>query len=636
MRLMKMSNSSNMNIVRSPGKIRPAQLITTYGPGAFVQMEKDSVMIMGIDFWENKEHYIRKHHLYLQKITKRDHFRMPYSKDDKKTIACRSYPEWGHCSKCKWLQHHKTAPESIDHFVCRIHTKTPLLPARLVVCCKRGHVSDFPWIEWAHSNTKDPKPICESPKIKWCRGDRSSSISDSSVECDCGAQNYLTNAFNRNGVTLYDGNKEYTYECKGELPWLNKQVRCKKILENGETDNSKTETSRAMLVRSTSLYYPKIIRGIIIPHLAHPVARFIQSEEYRPFEELPVLKKMNYEEKALQIIEANYNNLGDKFKADEIVEIMKKIEERESKFDIETESDLKEIEYDDLITNKVYEDDQDEKEIQISNVELNDESKEYFDVVRKLDILTAIEVSRYFTRLRPPGEINDRTDNMGKNYICGLEVAGKSKSDVKHRKNNWLPCVVKKGEGIFIIFNKKFIEKCLNKSDVEKRLVALLGNYQRWEKESGWPRTANIDKQYILLHSFSHILIKEIAQLSGYSEASISERIYSSKNMCGILIYTTSSGDGSLGGLVKQANCLYGIFNDALKKAESCSRDPICIHEDPEQMIKNGVPLHLAQNGSACYGCIMLPETCCECFNKMLDRRTLPNRNFSIDEMADD
>lgn len=633
---MKMNNDSNTSISVSPGKIRPAQLITTYGPGAFVQMENDSVMIMGIDFWRNKEQYLQKHHLYLQKITKRDHFRMPYSKEDnRKTIACRSYPEWGHCNICKWLQRHKTAPESTDHFVCRTHTKNALLPARLVLCCKRGHISDFPWVEWAHSNPKDPKPICESPKIRWYSGNRSSSISDSQVACDCGAQNYLTNALSRNGVVLHNGDKEYTCKCKGELPWLNKQVRCKKILENGETDDSETETPVAMLARATSLYYPKIIRGIIIPHLAHPVARFLQSEEYRPFEELPILKKMNYEEKAQQIIESNYNNLAEKFEIDEIVNIMKKIEENESKFNIETEDELKEIEYDDLVTSKVY-DDEDEKEIQITDVKLDDKDMEYFDIVRKLDILTAIEVSRYFTRLRPPGEINDRMDNVGKKYICGLEVAGKSKSDVKHRKNNWLPCVIKKGEGIFIIFNKKFVESCLNKLGIGERLEALLDNYQKWEKESGWPRVANIDKQYVLLHSFSHILIKEFAQLSGYSEASISERIYSSKNMCGVLIYTTSSGDGSLGGLVKQANHLREILENALEKAESCSRDPICIHEDPSQMIKNGVPLHLAQNGSACYGCIMLPETSCECFNKMLDRKTLPIKNSNIDEISDD
>ena len=35
----------------SPGNTRPTQLITTHGPGSFVQTENDSVMVLGIDFW---------------------------------------------------------------------------------------------------------------------------------------------------------------------------------------------------------------------------------------------------------------------------------------------------------------------------------------------------------------------------------------------------------------------------------------------------------------------------------------------------------------------------------------------------------------------------------------------------------
>ena len=69
-----------------------------------------------------------------------------------------------------------------------------------------------------------------------------------------------------------------------------------------------------------------------------------------------------------------------------------------------------------------------------------------------------------------------------------------------------------------------------------------------YEKISRWPPAVEIDEQYIFLHSISHILMKEFAIQSGYEDASISERIYSSENMRGILIYTTSSGDGSLGG----------------------------------------------------------------------------------------
>ena len=260
--------------------------------------------------------------------------------------------------------------------------------------------------------------------------------------------------------------------------------------------------------------------------------------------------------------------------------------------------------------------------------------KKYFKIVRRLDILTALEIPRYFTRLKPPGEINVSEKNFSNETICNIEVAGKTISGRKYEKNNWLPCVIKKGEGIFLIFNEDFIKKCMNEN-VTNRLDSIIENHKKWEKLTQWPSTMEIDRQYIFLHSLSHLLIKELSLLSGYSEASISERIYSSENMCGILIYTTSSGDGSLGGLVRQAeNNLLSILQDALEKARVCSRDPICINEDPKKMGKL-LPVHLTQNGSACYGCMLLPETSCEYFNKMLDRKILVDRDYGLVKMIE-
>ena len=43
-----------------PGKIRPSQLISTFGPGSIINTEKDSVMVKGIDFWAHRNEYIKK------------------------------------------------------------------------------------------------------------------------------------------------------------------------------------------------------------------------------------------------------------------------------------------------------------------------------------------------------------------------------------------------------------------------------------------------------------------------------------------------------------------------------------------------------------------------------------------------
>ena len=52
----------------SPGKLRTSQLITTFGPGALMQTEYDSVLIMGTNFWWHKNKFTVKSHIHLQKI----------------------------------------------------------------------------------------------------------------------------------------------------------------------------------------------------------------------------------------------------------------------------------------------------------------------------------------------------------------------------------------------------------------------------------------------------------------------------------------------------------------------------------------------------------------------------------------
>ena len=232
--------------------------------------------------------------------------------------------------------------------------------------------------------------------------------------------------------------------------------------------------------------------------------------------------------------------------------------------------------------------------------------------------------------MEPPGEIFN-ADKERKRDFCRIQVTSKEETvdgDVIKIKN-WLPCVVKIGEGIFITFKKEFLKKFEAKKEIEQRLNQMLENNEDYEEQSHWKTDFQIDKQYIILHSISHLLIKEISHNSGYSEASISERIYSSDNMCGILIYTSSTGDGSLGGLVRQTNILE-ILKSALKKKQVCSRDPICINEDPKIMKEMNLSVHLRQNGSACFGCIMLPETSCENFNKMLDRKILVDDKIGL------
>jgi hypothetical protein len=150
-------------------------------------------------------------------------------------------------------------------------------------------------------------------------------------------------------------------------------------------------------------------------------------------------------------------------------------------------------------------------------------------------------------------------------------------------------------------------------------------NYSRFIRE-----TIEFSPQYVFLHTFSHLLIRQLSLYSGYSVSSIKERIYCSfkngtEKFSGVLVYTASSdSDGSLGGLVRlsEPSILEKLISDMLNDAEWCSMDPFCKESFGEHA--QGID---SLNYSACHACTLLPETSCENGNILLDRVSVLGRS---------
>ncbi len=137
--------------------------------------------------------------------------------------------------------------------------------------------------------------------------------------------------------------------------------------------------------------------------------------------------------------------------------------------------------------------------------------------------------------------------------------------------------------------------------------------------EEGWP-----GERYVLLHSFAHALIRELALECGYTASSIRERIYAAdghdggETMAGVLLYTAApDSEGTLGGLVSlgEPEHLEPLLRQALERAQLCSSDPLCAEHDP----RADGSVHAA----ACHACQFASETSCERGNRFLDRATL-------------
>ncbi|WP_256122784.1 DUF1998 domain-containing protein [Streptomyces sp. LUP47B] len=114
----------------------------------------------------------------------------------------------------------------------------------------------------------------------------------------------------------------------------------------------------------------------------------------------------------------------------------------------------------------------------------------------------------------------------------------------------------------------------------------------------------------------AHLLIRQLSFESGYTTASLRDRVYArpEQDQYGILVYTAAGdAEGTLGGLVRQGEPprLAETLLRMTEAAAWCSADPLCA----EHTGKGFGNL----NRAACHACALLPETSCETGNTLVD-----------------
>lgn len=177
-----------------------------------------------------------------------------------------------------------------------------------------------------------------------------------------------------------------------------------------------------------------------------------------------------------------------------------------------------------------------------------------------------------------------------------------------NNKEFWYPAFEGIGEGIFITSDLNPLETF----NLEKTVFD-------WNNVNS-PLLSDISDDInkpllVWWHTLSHAIIRQLGYMSGYSSASIRERIYATKDgKGGILLYNTSVGDDcGMGGLVDSVKNIKKIIEDAVINIRNCSNDPLC----DLVRVKDSV------NGAACINCLFLSETSCEFGNRLLDRHMI-------------
>jgi hypothetical protein len=227
-----------------------------------------------------------------------------------------------------------------------------------------------------------------------------------------------------------------------------------------------------------------------------------------------------------------------------------------------------------------------------------------------LERLREVNALLGFTRVEAPEETANPDEKAPRAGLCKSAPT-------------WVPATEVHGEGIFIRFDEDAVAHWETLAAVQARNAKLVAGHRGWrnarklDPAEGYPGI-----RYALLHSLSHLLIRELALECGYNAASIRERIYADtengERQAGILIYTAAAdSDGTLGGLVDlgKPDSLGRLLKQALGRASICSSDPLCAEHNPQ----DDRSLHAA----ACHACSFVSETSCEKGNRYLDRTLL-------------
>ena len=253
------------------------------------------------------------------------------------------------------------------------------------------------------------------------------------------------------------------------------------------------------------------------------------------------------------------------------------------------------------------------EKLQYKKIDLPSSVAPYFACIKQVFCLAETSTQLSFSRIKiPQPEIDSKTGKI--TYKHGQMIFSEKKDEVQV-----LPANQMFGEGLFFELNNESFEKWMNKfkKELEQKLDLKPNDIEKnfYEKIKLYGK-----EKFYLLHTLSHILIKEFEFSCGYPSASLKERLFYSDRMNGFLIYTADGAAGSMGGLVSQGEpvVIEGIIKKALQRAYNCSSDPLCWEN------REGLTL------ASCFSCSMISETSCEERNFALDRQVLVDEKIGF------
>ncbi len=615
------------------GEVRHGQLITTYGPGAMVDLPDRSVVIGGLNLWhhscDDDSSYIDEPRLIAKLrglldvgtllLKRPPSEEAGFAQKFKSSSGIRSpqFPLWF------VAQSKEPFPPYVDESGKRYRTrplihkerlvddqypwrepggklqKLDVVPVRFVQCCANGHLSDIDWDRFVHdgqrSNCKEDLWLDEAGA--------GNDFNEIYVRCpQCKKRQPLASAKGDTGASLLG-------QCRGHRPWLGNfstdALAC-------SDENGKPRYNRLLVRSASNAYFPEMVGAISIPEAEdvlrqHLIIHLSSFQKVEDENDLKAAIKWMPDKVAA--------GLSDRDLSD-VMAVLNSV--RGSNKDARTEKQpalkLQEIEALYAPSGGLGSSDP-ASTFHAEIMPLTEKPSWFtdcFDRVLKVHRLREVMALIGFTRLEPivKGVDGDPIDQHD---------IGAKRADINNKELDWVPAIENFGEGLFLGVSETAIQAWLDTDGVKQHSSKHQDACKLWNRDHGlkpeefaWPGAP-----YLMLHSLAHLLITTASLECGYGASSIKERIYSFPGRGhGILLYTSGSGsEGTLGGLVALADRIDQLVADALERGRLCSNDPFCSMHDPESDLEKRY-----SHGAACHGCLLIAETSCEQRNQFLDR----------------
>jgi hypothetical protein len=587
------------------GGVRPSHLVTTGGVGAPLDLPSMSVIVRSLDTWslERAEEIAEPRLLAQVQLALGGQVRAlrkaPWDPADADNAYARSgvpvspFPRWVRCPRCHRLG--ALDPPGQFSLVHRFGRRPDLAkwvhsgcrrqgqrsdagrracpPARFLVVCEAGHLDDFPYVEFVHAGNP-----CGGPKLTMT--DSASTLSPRvNIVCEeCDSRRNISQAAGRDG-------SEHLPRCRGRHPHLQSFESCGRKL-------------RLIVLGSSNLWFSVTASALHLPQdrtVADLVAANWDLLGVQPNPEV------------VRTLIDRVPTMGDlrDVPLGEVWAAIEALKAADGPTATAAPGDLRTAEWEMLARPTT---DRQDDDFRATPTPAPAGYEGLLDQVVQVSRLRVAHALLGFTRLVGPS----RTELSPPNLL-----------PLSRRRPEWIPAVEQRGEGVFLQLDESLVSRWEAAVQDHPRISALRGASDRWSANRDRPADVGFPAaRYLLLHTLSHLLIRQVSLECGYSSAAIRERLYlgeTGNRTAGILLSTAApDSEGTLGGLVAlgEARHLGRLLNLAYHDAARCSSDPLCAEHVPRGPDDS---LHAA----ACHACLFASETSCEANNRWLDRAVL-------------